>query len=82
MAEDKTYVVRMSDGQEVKLKATQQLGTPATPYFVDERQDTIAGFGVVLGWWREECETKSSEQAVSEPVPSSTAPASAAKSLI
>jgi hypothetical protein len=56
MSTNKTYVVRMSDGQQVRLKATQQLGTPATPYFVNEKQDTIAGFGVVLGWWEEDCE--------------------------
>lgn len=58
----KTYIVRMSDGHEVRVKAFQQLGTPATPYFVDEKQDTIAGFGVVLGWWSEESEVKATAE--------------------
>ena len=62
----KTFIVRMSDGHEIRLQAFQQLGTPATPYFVDEKQDTVAGFGTVLGWWSEQAEVKVEAKAVDE----------------
>jgi hypothetical protein len=79
MSVHKTYVVRMSDGQQVRLKAIQQLGTPASPYFVNEKQDTIAGFGVVVGWWEEECEVNGTERSDKDrPCPVSTDPGSTA----
>ncbi len=68
MSANKTFIVKMSDGQHVRIAAIQQLGTPASPYFVNERQDTIAGFGVVLGWWTEDSEIKNEEQPPEESV--------------
>jgi hypothetical protein len=58
----------MSDGQKVRLKAFQQLGGPATPYFVDEKQDTVAAFGIVLGWWQEDWEVTATEDGDGESV--------------
>jgi hypothetical protein len=58
----KTFVIKMSDGQQVRIKASKQLGPQSSPYFVDEAQETVAGFGTVLGWWEETCEVNNTAE--------------------
>ena len=53
MNKSKTYVVKLSNGEEVRIKAVGQAGISGHPFFLDEDGRNVAGFNNALGWWEE-----------------------------